>query len=145
MGSVQSCTINGGVSGNRSASLFSRRAHLLTTPEGRWYFLRKPCALRGGCGSCGSLMDNTTSRWAAVIVHAVGKELPIWKPLLPKRAGAAETAGAQRTESQNRSGKIITIGDNRCAQNTAHTPNFRVWAVLFLFMGQWDKKRLHLF
>ena len=82
MGSVQSCAINGGVPGNRSASLFSRRAHLLTTPEGRWYFLRKPCALRGGCGSCGSLMDNATSRWAAVIVHAVGKELPIWKPLL---------------------------------------------------------------
>ena len=31
MGSVQSCAINGGVPGNRSASLFSRRAHLLTT------------------------------------------------------------------------------------------------------------------
>ena len=28
--------------------LFSRRAHLLTTPVGRWYFLRKPCAPRGG-------------------------------------------------------------------------------------------------
>ncbi len=40
----------------------SRRAHLLTTPKGRWYFLRKPCALRGGCGFCGSLMDNATSR-----------------------------------------------------------------------------------
>ena len=40
--------------------LLSRRAHLLTTPMGRWYFLRKPCALRGGCGCCGSLMDNAT-------------------------------------------------------------------------------------
>ncbi len=81
MGSVQSCAINGGVPGNRSASLFSRRAHLLTTPKGRWYFLRKPCALRGGCGSCGSLMDNATSPWAAVIVHAVGKGLPFWNSL----------------------------------------------------------------
>lgn len=40
--------------------LLSRRAHLLTTPKGRWYCLRQPCALRGGCGSCGSLMDNAT-------------------------------------------------------------------------------------
>ena len=42
--------------------LLSRRAHLLTTPKGQWYFLRKTCALRGGCGFCGSLMDNATSR-----------------------------------------------------------------------------------
>ena len=41
--------------------LLSRRAHLLTTPKGRWYYLRQPCALRGGCGFCGSLMDNATS------------------------------------------------------------------------------------
>ena len=41
--------------------LLSRRAHLLTTPKGRWYCLRQPCALRGGCGSCGSLMDNATA------------------------------------------------------------------------------------
>ena len=41
--------------------LLSRRAHLLTTPKGRWYCLRQPCALRGGCGSCGSLMSNATS------------------------------------------------------------------------------------
>ena len=40
--------------------LLSRRAHLLTTPKGRWYCLRQPCALRGGCGFCGSLMDNAT-------------------------------------------------------------------------------------
>ena len=42
--------------------LLSRRAHLLTTPKGRWYCLRQPCALRGGCGFCGSLMDNATPR-----------------------------------------------------------------------------------
>ena len=42
--------------------LLSRRAHLLTTPKGRWYCLRQSCALRGGCGFCGSLMDNATSR-----------------------------------------------------------------------------------
>ena len=42
--------------GNRGpSSFFSRRAHLLTTPKGRWYFLRKSCALRGECGCCGSL------------------------------------------------------------------------------------------
>lgn len=41
--------------------LLSRRAHLLTTPKGRWYCLRQPCALRGGCGSYGSLMDNATT------------------------------------------------------------------------------------
>ena len=45
--------------------LLSRRAHLLTTPKGRWYCQRlyrmQPCALRGGCGFCGSLMDNATS------------------------------------------------------------------------------------
>lgn len=35
--------------------LLSRRAHLLTTPKGLWYFLRKSCALRGECGCCGSL------------------------------------------------------------------------------------------
>ena len=40
--------------------LLSRRAHLLTTQKGRWYCLRQPCALRGGCGSCGSLMSNAT-------------------------------------------------------------------------------------
>lgn len=40
----------------------ARRAHLLTTPKGRWYCLRQPCALRGRCGFCGSLMDNATTR-----------------------------------------------------------------------------------
>ena len=41
--------------------LLSRRAHLLTTPKGRWYCLRQPCALRGECGFCGGLMDNATT------------------------------------------------------------------------------------
>ena len=47
--------------------LLSRRAHLLTTPKGRWYCLRQPCALRGGCGFCSNsllleaLMDNATA------------------------------------------------------------------------------------
>ena len=62
MGSIQSSTIILCALGNRSASFLSRRAHLLTTPKGRWYCQRQPCALRGGCGSCGSLMDNATSR-----------------------------------------------------------------------------------
>ena len=30
-------------------------------PEGAVFCLRQPCALRGGCGSCGSLMSNATS------------------------------------------------------------------------------------
>ena len=30
--------------------------------SGRWYCLRQPCALRGGCGSCGSLVANASSR-----------------------------------------------------------------------------------
>ena len=46
--------------------LLSRRAHLLTTPKGAVVLpaiisLWQPCALRGGCGFCGSLMDNATS------------------------------------------------------------------------------------
>ena len=60
MGSIQSGTMILGALGNRSASFLSRRAHLLTTPLGRWYFLRKSCARRGGCGRCDSLMDNAT-------------------------------------------------------------------------------------
>ena len=36
--------------------LFSSRKGALTHhPKGQWYFLRKSCALRGGCGCCGSL------------------------------------------------------------------------------------------
>ena len=62
MRGIQSNTMILCAPGNRGASLLSRRAHLLTTPKGRWYCLRQPCALRGGCGFCGSLMDNATSR-----------------------------------------------------------------------------------
>lgn len=40
--------------------------------SGRWYCLRQPCALRGGCGSCGSLWTMPPSFESAVIVHAVG-------------------------------------------------------------------------
>ena len=61
---MQAKTVNSrrGASGQPGVPfLLSRRAHLLTTPKGRWYCLRQPCALRGGCGSCGSLMDNATT------------------------------------------------------------------------------------
>ena len=60
MRSIQGCTMILIRSEQSGRFLLSRRAHLLTTPMGRWYFLRKPCALRGGCGCCGSLMDNAT-------------------------------------------------------------------------------------
>ncbi len=40
-------------SGQPGCFSFSRR--------GGWYCLRQPCALRGGCSFCGSLMDNATS------------------------------------------------------------------------------------
>ena len=80
MGSIQSSTMILCALGNRSASFLSRRAHLLTTPMGRWYFRWKPCALRGGCGFCGSLMDNATflricchcpRSWCAVNAHRI--------------------------------------------------------------------------
>ena len=69
--------------------LLSRRAHLLTTPKGRWYCLRQPCALRGGCGFCGSLMDNATSRRCCchcprrrlnVLLHMHNKGMAICHP-----------------------------------------------------------------
>ena len=43
--------------GNRGpSSFFSRRAHLLTTPKGRWYLPLASRALsEGDCGFCGSL------------------------------------------------------------------------------------------
>ena len=44
MGSIQSSTMILCALENRSASFLSRRAHLLTTPVGRWYFRWKPCA-----------------------------------------------------------------------------------------------------
>ena len=69
--------------------LLSRRAHLLTTPKGRWYCLRQLCALRGGCGFCGSLMDNVTSRRCCchcprrrlnVLLHMHNKGMAICHP-----------------------------------------------------------------
>ena len=48
-------------SGDRSLSFFSVKSALTHHPKGQWYFLRKSCALRGGCGSYGSLMSNATS------------------------------------------------------------------------------------
>ena len=48
MGSIQISSMSWGAFRETGASLFSRGAHLLTTPKGRWYFLRKSCALRGG-------------------------------------------------------------------------------------------------
>ena len=59
--------------------LLSRRAHLLTTPKGRWYFLRKPCALRGGCGSCGSLMSNATA--LRICCHWPRSWWPVFPPI----------------------------------------------------------------
>ena len=44
-----------------SLLLLSPQSRLCGAPFRRWYCLRQPCALRGGCGSCGSLMDNATS------------------------------------------------------------------------------------
>ena len=35
--------------------LFLPKGALTHHPKGQWYFLRKSCALRGGCGFCGSL------------------------------------------------------------------------------------------
>ena len=44
------------VSGKPGAFLFFLPKGALTHhPKGQWYFLRKSCALRGGCGFCGSL------------------------------------------------------------------------------------------
>ena len=46
----------GRFSGKPGAFLFFLPKGALTHhPKGQWYFLRKSCALRGGCGFCGSL------------------------------------------------------------------------------------------
>ncbi len=68
--------------------LLSRRAHLLTTPKGRWYCLRQLCALRGGCGFCGSLMDNAASHHCPrsrlnVLLHMHDKGMAICHPPQP--------------------------------------------------------------
>ena len=49
------------------------RAHLLTTQKGRWYCLRQPCALRGGCGSCGQPPDNATTPAGAAVIVCAGR------------------------------------------------------------------------
>ena len=72
MGSIQSSTMILCALGNRSASFLSRRAHLLTTPKGRWYFLRQPCALRADAASAEALWTMPHHGGAAVIVHADG-------------------------------------------------------------------------
>ena len=65
-----------------SSSFLSRRAHLLTTPKGRWYFLRKSCALRGGLRLLRQPPDNATApASAAVIVCAIG-QIPSLQPTL---------------------------------------------------------------
>ena len=88
------------------AFYFSRRAHLLTTPKGRWYFLRKPCALRGGCSSCESRWTRLQFCQTASLVHAVGAGVPFWKPLLmgwyiatPSRRLPAKTCHRQLLRS----------------------------------------------
>lgn len=60
-----------GAPGNRGASLFPGRAHLLTTRKACGGMPAASCALRGGCGSCGSLWTMPHLCGAAVIVHAV--------------------------------------------------------------------------
>jgi len=74
--------------------LLSRRAHLLTTPKGRWYCLRQPCALRGGCGFCGSLMDNATSRRCCC--HCPRS----WQSVLPTPNTVASSYGILPTASE---------------------------------------------
>ena len=64
-----------GAPGNRGASLFPEgRTYSPPAIGGRWYPSRwsGSCALRGGCGSCGSLWTIPHSCGIAVIVHAVG-------------------------------------------------------------------------
>ena len=63
--------------------LLSRRAHLLTTPKGRWYLPLASRALsEGNCGCCGQPPDNATApTGAAVIVCAIG-QIPSLQPTL---------------------------------------------------------------
>ena len=57
MRSIQSGKVSWGVPGNRGAFLFPEgRTYSPLPRKGQWWYcLRQPCALRGGCGSCGSL------------------------------------------------------------------------------------------
>ena len=61
-------------------------------PYRRWYFRWKSCALRGGYGFCGSLMDNATSlrscchcprSWCAVNAHRIPSLQPTLFHQLP--------------------------------------------------------------
>ena len=38
----------------------------------QWYFLRKSCALRGGCGCCGQPPDNATAPASAAVIVCAG-------------------------------------------------------------------------
>ena len=52
--------------------LLSRRAHLLTTPKGRWYCLRNRALCEADAASAEALWTMPQLCGAAVIVHAVG-------------------------------------------------------------------------
>ena len=54
--------------------LFSSRKGALTHhPKGQWYFLRKSCALRGGCGCCGSLQTMPQHLQGAAVIVCAGR------------------------------------------------------------------------
>ena len=64
----------------------SRRSHLLTTHKWAVVSPSGPCALRGGCGSCGSLMDNAASHHCPrsrlnVLLYQHNKGMAIRHPL----------------------------------------------------------------
>ena len=81
MGSIQISSMSWSVPGNRGASLFSRRAHLLTTPKGRWYFLRKSCALRGGLRRLRTPLDKAAFLSNCQPCPCSRQGGPFWKPL----------------------------------------------------------------
>ena len=63
----------GGLWRNRGPpSFFSRKGALTHHPKGQWYFLRKTCALRGGCGCCGQPPDNATAPASAAVIVCAG-------------------------------------------------------------------------
>ena len=64
----------GGLRETGGLLLFSPvRAHLLTTPKGRWYLPLASRALsEGDCGCCGSLMDNATAPASAAAIVCAG-------------------------------------------------------------------------
>ena len=54
-------------------SFFSRKGALTHHPKGQWYFLRKSCALRGGCGCCGSLQTMPQHLQGAAVIVCAGR------------------------------------------------------------------------